>query len=130
MITSDDKVYSQLVDDVFTSLDREVGQVLEGVVPNGAAPLKLYLLTIPDPIEVPYLSVYDFCLVAAYSEDEARRIHPMNKEGCNDMWGKPSPWGDYYWVPLDKVDLIQVTEVGTANGDIVPGVVRASLRHA
>jgi hypothetical protein len=91
--------------------------------------LKLYLLTIPDPTEVQYLSVYDFCLVAAYNEDEARLIHPMNKEGCDDMWDKPAPWGDYYWVPRDKVDLIEVTEVGTANSDVVPGLIRASLRQ-
>lgn len=97
---------------------------------EGAAPLKLYLLTIPDPTDVPYLSLYDFCLVAAYNEDEARLIHPMNNEWRDDMWDKLAPWGDYYWVPRDKVDLIEVTEVGTANSNTVSGVIRASLRHA
>lgn len=70
---TDDKVYSQLVDDLFTSLDKEVGAVLEGVVPNGAASLKVYLVKHNHGYGDYY---YNSFVVVAVNEGTARTTHP------------------------------------------------------
>lgn len=45
---TNDKIYNQLVDDLFIAAGKEVGMVLGGVVPKGTAPLYIYILSHPD----------------------------------------------------------------------------------
>lgn len=119
MITTDDKVYNQLVDDLFTAVDREVGMVLEGILPisNGdtgmtVPPLYIYILSHPDNYHYHYIS----CVVVAASEADARCIHP----GKDDDIG----WDDEgNWVPLLETHTLQVQKVGIALEDQVASTV-------
>jgi hypothetical protein len=86
---------------------------------DGNQPLKIYRLKV-SPSE---FSGYRSCVVVAASEWHARHTHPS---GCT--W---EDWDTYRkhsseWVPQRYTDLIEVTEVGTANGDQLPGVLEAN----
>ena len=117
MITSDDKVYSQLVDDLFTGLDREIELVLEGVVPSRAAPLYIYVVSRPDGRRH---SMYYSCAVVAVSEDDARQIHP---DWYNDYPNRVWVSG---WVPVSDIHLLKVYRVGVADEGMVAGTVLVS----
>jgi hypothetical protein len=82
--------------------------------------LKLYHVSRPANI-LGYDSYSEF-VVAANSEEEARRVHPC---GC-DNWQV----GSYEWVSIDKVGLLNVVEIGTAASNLTVGTVIVASYHA
>lgn len=78
---------------------------------------------------------YDSCVVAAITEDEARKIHPSSfvTHVKDDKWmGTYTKGGEYEqssydWVQYSEIDQIIVTLIGTANENIVAGVICASF---
>ena len=74
---------------------------------------------------------YDSAIVAAETEDQARRIHPSDSyeysEAKKCFGYKDSSWNfnDDSWAK--DIELITVSEIGEANPDLPAGVVLASF---
>ena len=76
--------------------------------------MKLWLLTRPEHLGYRY-DDYIGAVVAAETEDEARKIHPGGPEVCNAKWIE-----DTSWIPTDSVE---VKLLGEASSDVAGGVV-------
>jgi len=63
---------------------------------------------------------YDSAVVAAETEDEARRIHP-----AGDYWNRPEYEGLNGWCKFPE--QVEVKLLGEAAPDIEPGIVLASF---
>ena len=76
----------------------------------------LYLWLITQDVERGY-DTYDSAVVAAYTEEEARKTHPS---GDNAAFGSQFPT----WA---RPDFVQVARIGRADSTLSPGVVCASF---
>ena len=83
--------------------------------------LGLWLIT-GDPADT--YDVYDSAVVAAFTADEAKRIHPSG-----NLYDRPEDWGGPYssWVAPDKVTAVRV---GDAADDVKPGTVLCASFYA
>lgn len=75
--------------------------------------LNLYLIS---QTENNNYDTYDFAIVAAESEDAARRIHP-GFDGWSRQYGR---WAS-------KPENVRVSRIGIANSEIEAGVILASF---
>jgi hypothetical protein len=69
--------------------------------------------------ELTCYDAYDYAVVAAINEDEAKNIHPSGRND-RDRWG--SNWGDWASDPSD----VFVKEIGIATEGTEVGVICAS----
>jgi len=76
--------------------------------------MKLYLLT---QIVTTGYDTYDACVVAAYSEEDAKTIHPS----------KYAKWDDFYPCWALQPNQVTATLIGDAEDNISRGVVLASF---
>lgn len=83
-------------------------------------PLQLYLLQRPEDDQADF-DQYIGCVAAAWSEDDARKIHPKDEPG--GKWVTHDPRGG--WVPPES---LIVTLLGDAGPNIKRGVVLASFK--
>jgi len=89
----------------------------------------LYLLTQNE--EIGY-DTYDSCIVVAYDEESARRMHPhyqsneysIGEDSIGELEFK-ADYGVYTWAR--KLSSVNVTLIGTAHSSLAPGVVLASF---
>ena len=75
--------------------------------------LKLFHVKVPGN-KLKYDSYNEF-VCAAYTEAEARTIHPS---GSDTNWKC-----DYDWIKLEKIDILVVKEIGFASTDVPPRTV-------
>jgi hypothetical protein len=75
----------------------------------GSPPLNIYLVS---QYENTWPDTYQSFVVAAYSEDEARSIHP-HTESTN--WPATYEAGGDTWVDVEDIDLVVVQKIGTAD---------------
>lgn len=82
----------------------------------------IYLLT---QDQVRGYDTYNACVVCAKNEDEARLIRPDGKSwgGHNDGWH----WIDRSTSWASALSRVRVEKIGTADGNIKPGIIMSSF---
>lgn len=77
----------------------------------------LYLWRISQDVRREY-DTYDSAVVAAYTEEEARKTHPS---------GNNAEFGSQFFPTWARPDFVQVARIGRADSTLSPGVVCASF---
>lgn len=84
--------------------------------------LKLYHVKLPDNNNFLGYDSYSEFVCTAYTEQEARNIHPSGSDGNWSWYGS--------WIKLEQIDILEVTEIGIATPGTQPHKVIVASFHA